>query len=61
MYKFDYEIMKKKYDKRISQIQIFFYEIETDDFYKDILQPDLKMFFGRSNFPSSHECYSSVN
>ena len=38
-----------------------FYEILTNDFYEDMLDPDLKMFFDTSDYPSDHKCYSTIN
>jgi hypothetical protein len=40
MYQFHYDVMVKKYGKRLKLLRLytdnFFYEIQTDDFYKDV-------------------------
>ena len=65
MYSFHYEIMKKKYGDKISLLYTdtdsFFYEIMTNDFYEDMLDPDLKPFFDTSDYPPNHKCYSLTN
>ena len=39
----------------------FFYEIRTEDFYKDILDSDLFTHFDTSDYSPNHPCYSVEN
>ena len=58
MYDFHYNYMKKKYGDKASMLftdtDSLTYEIETEDFYKDI-NPDINRLFDTSNFPNDHE------
>lgn len=57
--------MKKKYGDKIcllyTDTDSFFYEIHTEDFYKDVLNPDLFTYFDTSDYPSDHPCFSVEN
>lgn len=65
LFEFHYDIMKKKYGDKISLLYTdtnsLFYEIQTNDFYKDMQDIDLKMFFDTSDYPSNRECYTLIN
>ena len=51
MYDFHYEYIKPKYPE--GRAKLLFTEIETDDFYKDILS-DVHDLFDTSNYPPNH-------
>ena len=61
MYEFHYGYMKPKYGERMKLLftdtDSFMYLIETEDFYKDILQ-DVREWFDTSNYPQDHFIYS---
>ena len=57
MYEFHYDYIKQKYEDKV---QLLFtdtdslaYEIQTEDFYKDI-NPDVERWFDTSDMPSDH-------
>ena len=58
MYDFHYNYIKNKYGNKASMLftdtDSLAYEIETEDFYKDI-NPDIERLFDTSNFPKDHE------
>ena len=62
MYDFHYNYIKKKYGQKANLLftdtDSLAYEIETDDFYKDI-NSDVDRKFDTSNFPPDHE--SNIN
>ena len=57
MYDFHYEYMKSKFGDKAKLLYTdtdsLLYEIQTEDFYKDIT-PDVKRFFDTSNYPDNH-------
>ena len=57
MYEFHYDYIKPKYGEYakllFTDTDSLCYEIETDDFYKDI-SPDVKERFDTSNYPKDH-------
>ena len=57
MYEFIYDYVKAKYGKKAELLYTdtdsFIFEIETEDFYKDI-RPDVERWFDTSNIPSDH-------
>ena len=57
MYDFHYNYIKPKYGDNaklmFTDTDSLAYEIETEDFYKDI-SPDVKSMFDTSNFPKGH-------
>ena len=57
MYDFHYDYVKTKYGDKaqllFTDTDSLCYEIETDDFYKDIA-PDVETMFDTSNFPKTH-------
>ena len=57
MYDFHYNYIKKKYEDKakllFTDTDSLMYEIETEDFYKDISE-DVKHRFDTSNYPSNH-------
>ena len=57
MYEFHYEYTKSKYGDKaellFTDTDSLMYEIETEDFYKDIT-PDVRAKFDTSNYPSKH-------
>ena len=57
MYDFHYNYIKKKYGDKaklfFTDTDSFMYEIETEDFYKDI-SADVKDRFDTSNYPPNH-------
>ena len=57
MYEFHYMYIKPKYDKKakllFTDTDSLMYEIETDDFYKNI-SPNVRAMFGTSNYPKDH-------
>ena len=57
MYEFHYEYIKAKYGDKakllFTDTDSLMYEIETEDFYKDI-SPDVQSWFDTSNYPSKH-------
>ena len=59
MYDFHYNYIKKKYPGGAASLLFtdtdsLAYEIQTEDFYKDI-NPDVERLFDTSNYPSNHE------
>ena len=58
MYDFHYNYIKKKYGQAASLLftdtDSLAYEIDTEDFYKDI-NPDVDRLFDTSNYPEAHE------
>jgi hypothetical protein len=63
MYEFNYDVMKKKYEKKIRLIyqdtDSLIYEIITDDIYEDL--NDLKEHFDFSDYPKNHPLYCEKN
>ena len=57
MYEFHYEYVKQKYGNKakllFTDTDSLMYEIETEDFYKDI-SPDVQTMFDTSNYPKEH-------
>ena len=57
MYKFHYNYIKPKYGEKakllFTDTDSLAYEIETEDFYKDI-SPDVRKMFDTSNFSKDH-------
>ena len=57
MYEFHYEYTKSKYGDKakllFTDTDSLMYEIETEDFYKDIA-PDVQTMFDTSNYPTNH-------
>lgn len=57
MYDFHYNYIKKKYEDKVKLLftdtDSLMYEIETEDFYKDIVA-DVEEKFDTSNFPKDH-------
>ena len=57
MYEFHYEYTKRKYGDKaellFTDTDSLMYEIETEDFYKDI-SPDVQTMFDTSNYPPNH-------
>ena len=57
MYDFQYNYIKPKYDEKskllFTDTDSLVYEIETEDFYKDI-SPDVREMFDTSNYPKVH-------
>ena len=57
VYDFHYNYIKKKYGEKakllFTDTDSFAYEIETEDFYKDISE-DVETKFDTSNFPKNH-------
>ena len=57
MYEFHYKYIKKKYGDKaellFTDTDSLMYEIETEDFYKDIT-PDVRTKFDTSNYPKEH-------
>ena len=57
MYDFHYNYIKPKYGEKVKLLMTdtdsLLYDIETDDFYKDI-SPDVRQFFDTSNYPKVH-------
>ncbi|KAK3698312.1 hypothetical protein QZH41_006011 [Actinostola sp. cb2023] len=57
MYDFHYNYIKSKYGERakllFTDTDSLMYEIETEDFYKDI-SPDVRSLFDTSNYPKDH-------
>ena len=58
MYEFHYDYIKPKYGEKIQLLMTdtdsLIYEIETDDFYKDI-EKDIKTKFDTSAYPEDHK------
>lgn len=58
MYDFHYNYIKPKYCEKakllFTDTDSLAYEIETEDFYKDI-NPDVKFMFDTSNYPEKHK------
>lgn len=66
MYDFHYKIIKPKYGSNVKVVYMdtdaFFYQILTDDFYKDLKNDtDFCDYFDLSDYPVDHMCFSSVN
>ena len=57
MYEFHYEYVKQKYGDKakllFTDTDSLMYEVETEDFYKDIA-PDVQSWFDTSNYPKEH-------
>ena len=57
MYEFHYDYIKPKYNSKVKLLYTdtdsLIYEIETQDFYKDI-SLDVKTYFDTSNFQKNH-------
>ena len=57
MYEFHYDYIKPKYGDKakllFTDTDSLMYEIETEDFYKDI-SPDVQTMFDTSNYPKEH-------
>ena len=57
MYEFHYDYIKPKFGEKakllFTDTDSLMYEIETEDFYKDIA-PDVQTMFDTSNYPSNH-------
>ena len=57
MYDFHYDYIKPKYDEKaellFTDTDSLMYEIETEDFYKDI-SPDVRTMFDTSDYPKEH-------
>ena len=57
MYEFHYTYIEPKYKEKakllFTDTDSLMYEIETDDFYKDI-SPDVRAMFDTSNYPKDH-------
>lgn len=66
MYNMHYKIMRSFYKPEDIQLlymdtDSFFYQIYTNDVYKDFLAPEIKNYFDMSDFPVNHKCFSCVN
>lgn len=65
MYEFHYNIMKKRYNDKCrlkyQDTDSGFYEIETEDLYKDLSENGLKEHFDFSDYPENHPLYSMEN
>lgn len=65
MYQFHYDVMKKAYGDKIrlcmTDTDSLLYEIQTDDFYADMLVMGLQDKFDCSEYPEGHIFYSPVN
>ena len=63
MYKFHYDIMKKKYGDKIrllfTDTDSLMYEIETEDFYKDM--GEMREHFDLAGYPMSNPLYDPTN
>ena len=63
MYDFHYNYIKKKYGEKakllITDTDSLAYEIQTEDFYKDISE-DVEVKFDASNFPKNHPSSTPV-
>jgi hypothetical protein len=63
MYSFYYKYLKKKYNTNLKLLATdtdsFIIEVETEDFYKDILND--RQLFDTSNFPLTHFLYNKEN
>ena len=57
MYDFRYKYIKSKYEEKakllFTDTDSLMYEIETEDFYKDIIE-DVKYKFDTSKYPKNH-------
>ncbi|XP_050059716.1 uncharacterized protein LOC126551002 [Aphis gossypii] len=64
MYDFHYNVMKKKYDRKISSLysdtDSLIYTIQTKNFFDD-LKNDLLPYFDTSNYPKDHYCFSEIH
>jgi len=64
MYDFHYNYIKLKYGEKakivFTDTDSFAYEIETEDFYKDI-RPDIDKKFDMSDYSKDHPLYSDKN
>ncbi|KAE9543709.1 hypothetical protein AGLY_002105 [Aphis glycines] len=64
MYDFHYNVMKKKYGRKISSLYLdtdsLVYSIQTENFFDD-LKNDLLSYFDTSNYPKDHYCFSEIH
>ncbi|KAL4083510.1 hypothetical protein QTP88_028826 [Uroleucon formosanum] len=64
MYDFHYNVMKKKYGRKISSLysdtDSLIYAIQTVNFFDD-LKYDLLPYFDTSNYPKDHYCFSEIH
>ena len=64
MYEFHYEYINRKYGNKakllFTDTDSLMYEIETEDFYKDI-SPNVEEWFDTSNYPSKHPSGMKIN
>ena len=65
MYDFHYKYILKRYDKKNIRLMFtdtdsLFYEIKTEDVYKDLYEKD-KKYFDTSDYPSNSDYYSKEN
>lgn len=65
MYDFHYDTMKRKYGSNLNLLYMdtdsFFYEIETPDLYRDMMDVDHRHHFDTSDYPKDHPCHSDAN
>ncbi|KAL4130606.1 hypothetical protein QTP88_008027 [Uroleucon formosanum] len=64
MYDFHYNVMKKRYGRKISSLYSdtdpLIYAIQTVNFFDD-LKNDLLPYFDTSNYPKDHYCFSEIH